>query len=156
MSLMLIYYDIYESPIGKIKIIANKLGILECDFVDEVNLPDISHNEHTVNCKTQLKEYFNKERKNFDLNLIMEGTIFQKSVWSELLNIQYGEIKSYKDIAIALNNPNASRAVGNANNKNNISIIIPCHRVVGENRKLIGYAGGLWRKEWLLNLEQGK
>ena len=105
---------------------------------------------------TQLFEYLNRKRKNFDLPLLKDGTDFQVSVWNELIKIPYGETRSYKDIAIAINNEKAVRAVGMANNRNKISIFIPCHRVIGMNKKLVGYGGGLQIKEFLLNLENVK
>ena len=92
----------------------------------------------------------------FDLPLLKDGTDFQISVWNELLKIPYGETRSYKDIAVAINNEKAVRAVGMANNRNKISIFIPCHRVIGSNKKLVGYGGGLEIKEFLLNLESKK
>ena len=105
---------------------------------------------------TQLFEYLNGKRKNFDLPLLKDGTDFQVSVWNELIKIPYGETRSYKYIAIAINNEKAVRAVGMANNRNKISIFIPCHRVIGMNKKLVGYGGGLQIKEFLLNLENAK
>lgn len=101
----------------------------------------------------QLDEYFNGERQQFDFPLDLTGTIFQTKVWQELLKIPYGQTKSYKDIAAAINNPKAYRAVGMANNKNRIMIVVPCHRVISSDNKLTGYAGGLEKKEFLLNLE---
>ena len=103
---------------------------------------------------SQLFEYLNGKRKDFNLPLLKEGTDFQISVWNELLKIPYGETRSYKDIAIAINNEKAVRAVGMANNRNKIPIFIPCHRVIGSNKKLVGYGGGLEIKEFLLNLEK--
>jgi methylated-DNA-[protein]-cysteine S-methyltransferase len=102
----------------------------------------------------ELDEYFAGKRQRFDLPHEVQGTEFQKRVWQELQTIPYGETRSYKDIAKQVQSPLASRAVGLANNKNPISIIIPCHRVVGQNGKLTGYAGGLAAKEYLLDLEQ--
>ena len=103
---------------------------------------------------SQLFEYLNGKRRDFNLPLLKEGTDFQISVWNELLKIPYGETHSYKDIAIAINNEKAVRAVGMANNRNKIPIFIPCHRVIGSNKKLVGYGGGLEIKEFLLNLEK--
>ncbi len=103
---------------------------------------------------SQLFEYLNGKRRDFNLPLLKEGTDFQISVWNELLKIPYGETRSYKDIAIAINNEKAVRAVGMANNRNKIPIVIPCHRVIGSNKKLVGYGGGLEIKEFLLNLEK--
>ncbi len=102
----------------------------------------------------QLNEYFAGERTNFNVPLSLDGTLFQTKVWKELMKIPYGQIVSYKYIAEKIGNPNASRAVGLANNKNKIAIIVPCHRVIGSNKKLVGYAGGLDIKKYLINLEQ--
>ena len=103
---------------------------------------------------TQLEEYLSGKRTEFDIEIEMIGTEFQKKVWKELLNIPYGETRSYKDIAIAIGNEKACRAVGNANNKNPIAIIVPCHRVIGSNGSMTGYAGGLDIKEKLLKIEK--
>ena len=99
-------------------------------------------------------EYFNGERREFNLPIFIEGTDFQKKVWNALVNIPYGKTCSYKDIAIAIGNEKAVRAVGHANNKNKLPIVIPCHRVIGINGKLVGYAGGIDRKDKLLELEK--
>ncbi|HJO95433.1 MAG TPA: methylated-DNA--[protein]-cysteine S-methyltransferase [Victivallales bacterium] len=102
----------------------------------------------------QITEYFAGKRRNFNIPLdINIGTLFQKQAWDALLTIPYGITKSYKEQAEIINNPKAVRAIGNANKRNPISIIVPCHRVIGANGKLVGYGGGLWRKEYLLNLE---
>ena len=106
------------------------------------------------NTKQQLDEYFAGKRKKFDIPIKLEGTDFQIKVWKELLKISYGETCSYLDIAKRIGNPKASRAVGMANNKNKIIIIVPCHRVIGSNKKLVGYACGLDVKEKLLELER--
>ena len=105
---------------------------------------------------SQLKEYIQGKRKVFDLPLKISGTPFQEKVWRELINIPFGETRTYKDIAIAIGTPKASRAVGMANNRNKIAIIIPCHRVIGANGSLTGYAGGLDIKEKLLLLEKNE
>lgn len=104
----------------------------------------------------QVNEYLEGKRKKFDIPLMLEGTEFQKRVWAELAKIPYGETRSYKDIAQALKDPNACRAVGTANGKNPISLIIPCHRVINQSGKMGGYAGGLSIKEFLLSLEKIK
>ena len=101
----------------------------------------------------QLSEYFSGKRKTFNLPLLLKGTDFQKQVWQELLKIPFGETRSYKQIAEAIGNPKAVRAVGMANNKNPLLIVVPCHRVIGANGKLVGYAVGLDKKEYLLRLE---
>ena len=103
--------------------------------------------------KVQISEYFTKNRKTFDVPLSITGSEFQESVWSSVRNIPYGETRSYKQIAEALGNKDAARAVGMANNRNPILIIIPCHRVVGKDGKLVGYAGGIDRKRYLLEME---
>ena len=113
----------------------------------------ICETELIKRAKKQLFEYFEGKRKNFDLPLLKEGTPFQISVWSALEKIPYGETRSYKDIAIAINNPKAVRSVGMANNRNKIAIFIPCHRVIGADGKLVGYGGGLHIKRFLLELE---
>ena len=107
-------------------------------------------------CRSQLDEYFGGKRRIFDLKLEPRGTAFQERVWHELLRIPYGETRSYKDIAIDVGNSQAVRAVGMANGRNPISIIIPCHRVIGINGDLVGYGGELWRKQWLLDHEIGR
>ncbi|MBZ4662682.1 MAG: Ogt [Caloramator sp.] len=146
------YISFYDSPIGLIKIAANEEAIVALDFVYKRS----KENENDVirQCKIQLDEYFKGIRKEFDVNIEVNGTEFQKMVWQELKRIPYGQVRSYKDIAVAIGNEKAVRAVGGANNKNKIAIIIPCHRVVGKDGSLTGYAGGLWRKKWLLEHEE--
>ena len=104
--------------------------------------------------KLELMEYFDGKRRKFDIPIKLDGTEFQVKVWKELLKLPYGETCSYLDIAKKIGNPNAARAVGMANNKNKIQIIIPCHRIIGSDKKLIGYAGGIKIKEKLLKLEK--
>lgn len=142
-----------ESPIGVLKIEYNGNAITSLvktseRFEQTDDLPIV------VKLKKELDEYFIGKRKVFDLPLKFNGTKFQEQVWNALLKIPYGETKTYKDIATAVGNYKASRAVGMANNKNNIIILIPCHRVIGSNGKLVGYAGGLEVKEYLLKLEK--
>ena len=142
-----------ESPIGVLKIECNGNAITSLVKTSEKfeltdDLPIV------VKLKKELDEYFIGKRKVFDLPLKFSGTKFQERVWDALLKIPYGEIRTYKDIAAAIGNNKASRAVGMANNRNNIMILIPCHRVIGSNGKLVGYAGGLETKEYLLNLEK--
>ena len=149
---------IYDSPIGKILLKAQPSYLTGLFFQEET--PIIENYEKNsdlpIITKTilQLDEYFKGIRKNFDIEINNIGTEFRKKTWKELMNIPYGETRSYKDLAIMVGNPKAVRAVGGANHNNNISIIVPCHRVVGANGKLVGYGGGLWRKEWLLNHEK--
>lgn len=112
-------------------------------------------NKHFDELNKQIKEYFDGKRKEFTVPLAIAGTAFQKQVWSALQTIPYGETRSYKEQAEIIGNPKAIRAVARANGDNRISIIIPCHRVIGANGELVGYGGGLWRKRYLLNLEAG-
>jgi len=152
------YTAYYESPIGIIKIIGSDKGIqalefLETNYIKEENS---NLNENMILCLRELDEYFTKGRRKFTVKLDISGTDFQRKVWEELLGIPYGEVISYKDVAIKIGNPKAIRAVGGANNKNKIPIIIPCHRVIGINGKLVGYAGGIDKKKYLLNLENEK
>ena len=123
------------------------------DFLDENR--EITQNENHIlkEIKNQLDEYFMGLRKKFTIPLLPSGTAFQKDVWRTLCDIEYGKTLSYKEEAKLLRKPKAYRAVANANGKNPISIIIPCHRVIGSDGKLGGYTGGVWRKEFLLKLE---
>ena len=147
------YYGYYESPIGKIKIEVEDRSVIGVYFSDESS--EENRNELVDECKKQLEEYFNGKRKSFDLNIkFVKGTEFQLKVWNVLKEIPYGEKVTYKYIAEKINNPKAVRAVGGANNKNPISIIIPCHRVIGVNGKMVGYAEGIDKKEFLLKLEK--
>ena len=151
-----LYKAYYQSEIGLIELTATESAIKALEFVepepgspaDEVAIPDI-----LKICLNQLDEYFHAKRRQFVLSLSPDGTPFQKKVWQQLLSVPYGATASYLEIALAIGNPKAVRAVGAANGRNPISIIIPCHRVIGSNGKLTGYGGGLWRKEWLLNHE---
>ncbi|MFY0697967.1 MAG: methylated-DNA--[protein]-cysteine S-methyltransferase [Balneola sp.] len=140
-----------ETPIGYLRILSNGSGITGIKFMDfdGPEDPDI----HTESAKTQLKEYFENKRDRFDLNLMPEGTDFEQKVWSQLNNIPHGTTTSYGKIASHLGDKNFSQAVGSANGKNPIAVVIPCHRVIGSDNKLVGYAGGMERKEWLLKHE---
>lgn len=147
----------YESPIGVIEIIGAEDAIISILFSEQgekVNFLQNDTPQVLVDCFHQLDEYFKGIRYEFTVPYRIEGTEFQKNVWKALTSIPYGETGSYKDIAILIGNENAIRAVGNANGKNKVSIILPCHRIIGSNGKLTGYAGGLWRKEWLLQHEK--
>ena len=151
----MINYFCYDTEIGRIKISEKDEKIIGLVFSDYKKENEIEKETDAIR-KTylQLKEYLSGKRKNFDIEIEMIGTEFQKKVWKELLNIPYGETRSYKDIAIAIGNEKACRAVGNANNKNPIAIIVPCHRVVGSDGSMTGYAGGLNIKEKLLKIEK--
>jgi O-6-methylguanine DNA methyltransferase len=151
----MIYLDYFHSPIGIIEIICSKESVLSVQFVEETKDKEIKETCHLLeNCMLQLKEYFQGDRKTFDLPLEINGTNFQINVLKQVQNVTFGETKSYKEIALAIGNEKAMRAVGNANNKNKILIMIPCHRIIGADGKLVGYAGELWRKEWLLKHEK--
>ncbi|MET0960054.1 MAG: methylated-DNA--[protein]-cysteine S-methyltransferase [Psychrobacillus psychrotolerans] len=147
----------YKSPIGIVEIVGTEEVVSSIMFVegDEVsNTVNSETPQVLVDCSIQLDEYFKGERHVFSFPYNFEGTEFQKKVWNALTTIPYAETGSYKDIATAINNEKAVRAVGTANGKNRLSIIIPCHRIIGSNGRLTGYAGGLWRKEWLLQHER--
>ncbi len=145
----------YEAPVGKIKITANNKAVTSIHFVGKgEKAKSEKPNAITRRCKKQLQEYFAGKRKKFELPLELEGTEFQKKVWKALMKIPYGKTASYGEIAGKINNKKAVRAVGGANNKNKIAIVIPCHRVIGADGSLTGYAGGLNIKQWLLNHEK--
>lgn len=143
----------YNSPIGKVWIAEKDGKISNVGFSDNLDCVIEKTPIITETCR-QLDEYFAKKRKVFELPLCIEGTEFQKKVWNALLTVGYGKTATYGDIAKLINQPKASRAVGGANNKNKIAIIIPCHRIIGKNGTLTGYAGGLNVKQYLLDLEQ--
>lgn len=150
-----------KSPVGVLTLIATEKGLAAILWEDDkpnrvkVAIGEAS-NSHPdlVECENQLKEYFAGKRKEFSLRLDPIGTDFQKSVWKQLSKIPFGETRSYGELAKKLGNPKAGRAVGAANGKNPLSIVVPCHRVIGSNGKLTGFAGGLDNKEKLLKLEQ--
>lgn len=146
------YVDYMSTPVGVIEIQASPQGVTKVVFSESEN-NTINASEITHRCKQQLIEYFDHKRKRFDLPLDQHGTLFQKSIWACLTQIPFGQAVSYRDIAAMANNRKAARAVGTANGKNPISIIVPCHRVIGSNGGLAGYAGGLNRKAWLLTHE---
>lgn len=133
---------------------ANNAGVTSISFVETRQKMESAASHPIVeDCIVQLDEYFQGLRREFSIRLDPRGTDFQKKVWDCLLTIPYGQTISYHDIATALGKPHANQSVGNANGKNPVAIVIPCHRVLGKNGKLTGYAGGLWRKEWLLKHE---
>ena len=148
------YYGYYNSPIGTLEIITSDCAIISAMFVEEVKECKVEP-EILRQAIKQFEEYFNGTRKDFDIKCETQGTKFQEKVWTALTEIPYGVTLSYKELAIAIGNDKASRAVGKANSKNVISIMIPCHRVIGSDKSLTGYAGGLNRKQWLLEHERG-
>lgn len=148
------YKAYYDSPIGILEITGTENAITGVHFVAKKVDPDPAMPIPLKDCLKQLYEYFVGDRKEFALNLQLEGTGFQKKVWDQLMKIPYGKTISYKDIAVAIANEKACRAVGSANGRNNIAIIVPCHRVIAHDGTLGGYGGGLWKKEWLLDHER--
>ena len=144
----------YETDLGIIKIRDNNNAITEVFYSKSKINDHLKETPLIRECFNQLKEYFQGTRREFTIPIEAEGSEFQKKVWKALLDIPYGQTRTYKEIAIAIGNEKACRAVGMANNRNPISIIIPCHRVIGANGKLVGYGGGLDIKEKLLNIEK--
>jgi methylated-DNA-[protein]-cysteine S-methyltransferase len=158
---MSLVFKTIDSPVGRLKLVASDKGLVailwENDKPHRVRLSElVANDEHPILLQTerQLSEYFAGKRKSFSLDLDMRGTSFQKNVWEALLAIPFGETRSYGQLAKQLGNPNATRAVGAANGRNPISIIVPCHRVIGSSGKLTGFVGGLEVKAHLLNLER--
>ncbi|MEG2291367.1 MAG: methylated-DNA--[protein]-cysteine S-methyltransferase [Romboutsia sp.] len=145
------YY--YESPIGILEISTTKEELISILYVDKKK-ENTQTNVILNEVVKQLDEYFNGYRKEFNIKFKIKGTEFQEKVWNSLIEIPYGETVSYKYIANRIGNEKAVRAVGNANGKNIINIVIPCHRVIGANKSLTGYGGGLDRKLWLLEHEK--
>lgn len=146
----------YNTEIGKIGIADDGKAVTNVYFNESSKLKDTEINETDLikEAAQQLKDYLAGKRKNFNIPLMPEGTEFQQKVWKALQQIPYGETCTYGEIAKKIGNPKACRAVGMANNKNPIGIFIPCHRVIGANGKLVGYAGGLEMKEHLLTIEK--
>jgi AraC family transcriptional regulator of adaptative response/methylated-DNA-[protein]-cysteine methyltransferase len=157
-----------ETPIGTMYACAVEDGICMLEFTDrkmlETELKYLSkvfnatilqgNNPHFDLLEKELSRYFDGQLKEFSVPLVTPGSAFQQLVWKELQTIPYGTVRSYSEQASALNKPLAVRAVANANGMNKISILIPCHRVIGSDGQLTGYGGGIWRKKWLLDLEQ--
>jgi methylated-DNA-[protein]-cysteine S-methyltransferase len=145
----------YSSPIGPLKVQAFGSQIVSIKFVEgAVNMfSPPEPGSILYECYDQLDEYFNGTRKEFSFSFNQEGTEFQKQVWAQLLTIPYGKTVSYAELSIQMGNIKKIRAVGASNGRNNLAIIVPCHRVIGSNQQLTGYAGGLWRKRWLLDHE---
>ncbi|KGA96089.1 iron-sulfur binding protein [Alkalihalobacillus alcalophilus ATCC 27647 = CGMCC 1.3604] len=163
-----IFQDEMNSPIGPLTILATDKGVCHIHFgsfdkstaslnarLKKLGLKGeyVSCNDTLTEVKKQLNEYFNGERKYFDVAIDLHGTAFQQKVWNALMKIEYGETSSYKAVAEMIGSPKAVRAIGGANNQNPLPIIIPCHRVIGSNGNMVGYGGGLDKKEHLLMLE---
>jgi methylated-DNA-[protein]-cysteine S-methyltransferase len=150
---MTTYTSYYSSPVGTLKIACTDQHVQAVIFLDDNEIA--GNDEHLLlqTCCQQLDEYFAGQRKEFDLPLEQPGTGFQQKVWQLLLKIPFGKTVSYNELSKQYGDVKAIRAVASANGKNNLAIIVPCHRVIGSNQSLTGYAGGLWRKKWLLEHE---
>lgn len=153
-------HTVVESPLGNLTLVAADEMLCAVYMTDQRYRPDDAtfgreSPETFGRVRAQLAEYFVGEREVFDLPMTLEGTAFQREVWQALRGIPYGQTSSYGDLAARLGRPNAARAVGLANGRNPLSIIVPCHRLVGADGSLTGYGGGLARKRYLLDLERG-
>ena len=149
-------YQYLDSPIGRLRLVSDGAHITRIEFEDmyEIDPGDLEQNDPALRaCTAQLGEYFHGDRSEFDLPLAPGGTDFQRSVWHALIAIPYGSVRSYREIASMLDKPKAVRAVGAANGRNPIPIVVPCHRVIGSDGSLTGFAGGLEAKRVLLELE---
>ncbi|MFY0255376.1 methylated-DNA--[protein]-cysteine S-methyltransferase [Chitinophaga sp. 30R24] len=143
-----------DTPVGPILISGTADFINEVAFTDQPPVDFPQAPSLLLNCAQQLYEYFSGDRKTFELPIAQEGTDFQQLVWQQLLSIPFGQTISYQQLARRIRNPKSIRAVGTTNGKNKLVIIVPCHRVIGSDGSLTGYAGGLWRKRWLLDHER--
>ncbi len=148
----------YGSPIGLVEVRGGEKGVSAVNFVEARDPEAVRSAKGTLppalaECLTQLDEYFRARRRTFSVKLDLRGTDFQKKVWKALRGVRFGDTVTYKAIAETVGNAAGTRAVGGANHRNPVSIIVPCHRVVGSDGRLTGYGGGLWRKEWLLRHE---
>lgn len=144
------YASVVKSPIGDVTVIANETAVNEITF-SETKVDGLTENEHSIQAAKQLKAYFEGSLREFSFSFEQNGTDFQQEVWKNLLKIPYGETTSYAKFSA--HKPLAIRAIAAANGKNNMAIVVPCHRVIGSDGKLVGYAGELWRKKWLLQHE---
>lgn len=141
----------YRSPIGTIELIGNERGLLEVRFAErKASGRRLQPPPVIAEAVEQLEEYFAGYRRNFTLKLQLKGTDFEQKAWREVRRVPYGRTASYGEVARSLGQPGAARAIGGANHRNPIVIIVPCHRIIGADGQLVGYGGGLWRKEWLL------
>jgi methylated-DNA-[protein]-cysteine S-methyltransferase len=156
--MQVVYFSEISSPIGQLLLLSNGKALLGLHMDEQHNRPDttaLKRNDAVfAEVHSQLCAYFDGTLKKFDFPIHGIGTAFQQQVWQQLQKIPYGTTQTYGELARKIANPNASRAVGLANGRNPIGIIVPCHRVIGANGTLTGYAGGLWRKQWLLAHEQ--
>jgi len=148
-------FQYLDTPIGTLRLISNGAALVNIEFAGQYGTNDAVAISDSVlaACAVQLTDYFAGQRRHFELLLAPRGTPFQQSVWAALADIPYGELRSYRDIARTIGNPGAVRAVGAANGRNPLPIVVPCHRVIGSNGALTGFAGGLEVKRFLLGLE---
>lgn len=147
----------YKSPVGILEITASHNGVVSVIFSQgrRKKIPSLTRpNRYLKECLSQIDEYFKGQRKTFNVKLDLEGSDFELAVWLRVKEIPFGKTLSYGDVARCIGKPLAARAVGGANHRNPLTIIIPCHRVVGSDGALVGYGGGLWRKQWLLDHEK--
>lgn len=144
---------VIPSPLGHIRITANHERVIEITFIGEAEAEQPASTELLLTAAAQLQDYFKGCRTEFTFPFGQHGTAFQQRVWATLLDIPFGKTISYKSMAMRLGNEKCIRAAGTANGKNRLAIVVPCHRVVGTNGALVGYAGEIWRKQWLLNHE---
>ena len=161
----MMYYNYYTSPIGLMLLVADDIGLRKVEFVEKIlDAEELNKIEKTTAlefsnskvikfCMDELTHYFNKKLTHFTSPLSLKGTNFQIGVWNELVKVPFGLTQSYLQQARKLQNEKGIRAVAKANGSNPIAIIVPCHRIIGSNGQLTGYAGGLWRKKWLLEHE---
>jgi methylated-DNA-[protein]-cysteine S-methyltransferase len=145
-------FDYLETPLGLMEICSFENAISSLDFISGPRFKENHTDLHKV-ARKQISQYFKGNLREFDLPIMLNGSEFQLAVWKQMLSIPYGNTVSYQEIANAIGKPKSARAVGGASGRNPISIIVPCHRVIGTNGKLTGYGGGIWRKERLLALE---
>lgn len=159
-----LYKNHFQTPIGEMLSISDHESLYLLEFVERKNLKkkmdnlgaDLKEQPTFVSrlVEEEVQEYFLGKRREFDLPLVFQGTVFQKKIWLELEQIPFGQTKTYKEIAQKIDNPNASIAVGAANASNHFAIVIPCHRLKSSSGQLSGYAAGIWRKQWLLHFEE--
>ena len=148
----------YQSPIGLMKIAGTEQYIQEVQFIDTIRRPPADHHKKhfpplALHLIQELIQYFNGELRSFSVSIHQEGTPFQQQVWEELLQIAYGKTITYLELARRVGDVKSIRAVAAANGKNKMALLVPCHRVIGSKNDLVGYAGGIWRKKWLLDHE---
>ena len=153
-----LFHTYYQSPVGLIRISGTDQYVSEMIFIDNIQKPPLDPHKKqlppmAIHAIEQLIQYFHGERRAFEFPIHQEGTDFQRKVWNELINIPFGRTISYLELSKRLGDTKAIRAAASANGRNNIAIVVPCHRVIGSKNDLVGYAGGLWRKRWLLEHE---